>query len=191
MKILNKKMIIIALLLVAIAFSTYILLNDHKNNNSLDNTWENNNKNTVFTADVGKFRLDLPSKYVVIQAVDGETPTGSSTVIEVGQYIAYSHNVVNSPSLGKAIITATPLNGKSIDALLELYIADDTIENTQQLDIDGQQSTLLTLDGDVQKELYYFDHTGIFYVLYFENTNQSDELQAQKEAILGGFTLIE
>ncbi|MBP9820649.1 hypothetical protein KBC85_00745 [Candidatus Saccharibacteria bacterium] len=191
MKKLNIKMVIIALLFVAIAFSTYILLNDHKNNDSLVNTWENNNKNTVFTAAVGKFRLDLPSKYVVIQTIDGETPTGSSTVIEVGQYIAYLQNVVNSPSLGKAIITATPINGKSIDALLELYIADDTIKNTQQVDIDGQESTFLTLDGDVQKELYYFDHTGIFYVLYFENTNQSDELQTQKEAIIGGFTLIE
>ena len=192
MKMLNKKTIIYILLLVLIVFGIYFFVKVYKNDSTIDNSQNNSsNKSIVYIANVGKFRLDLPSMYAVIQNVDGETPTGARTVVEVGQYVAYSNNVVSSPNLGKAVITATPLNGKSIDELLELYIADDKIMSTQQVDIDAQKATFLTLDGDVQKDLYYFDETDILYVLYFENTNQSDELNAQKDSIIKGFTLIE
>ena len=192
MNMLNNKTIIYILLLVLIVFGIYFFVKVYKNDSTIDNSQNNSsNKSIVYIANVGKFRLDLPSMYAVIQNVDGETPTGARTVVEVGQYVAYSNNVVSSPNLGKAVITATPLNGKSIDELLELYIADELIMSTQQVDIDGQQATLLVLDGDVQKELYYLEQTEILYVLYFENTNQSDDLQAQKDAILKGFTLIE
>ena len=192
MKILNKKLFILIALLALIIVGLYIFSKIYQNDAILNDQQSNSiNKNTVFVANVGKFRLDLPSMYAVIQNVDGETPTGARTVIEIGQYLAYSNNVVSSPNLGKAVITATPLNGKSIDELLELYIADDKIMSTQQVDIDAQKATFLTLDGDVQKDLYYFDETDILYVLYFENTNQSDELNAQKDSIIKGFTLIE
>lgn len=192
MKLTNKKLLIFGFLVVIAVLSVYFIVKIYKND-VIINSPQNNiiNNDTVFVANVGKFRLDLPGVYAVIKNVDGDTPTGARTVIEVGQQLAYLQNVVSSPNLGKASITATPLSGKSVDELLEMYVADDEIISTQQVDIDGRQATFLVLDSDVQKDLYYFDETDIFYVLYFENTNQSDELNDQKEAILRGFTLIE
>lgn len=192
MKIINKKVLILIVLLIFIFFGVYYFAKINKNDNTINTTQNDvSNKNTIYMASVGKFRLDLPSKYAVIQNVDGQTQNGDRTVIEVGQYLSYTNNVVSSPNLGKAVITATPLKDKIIDELLELYVEDEKILSTQLIDIDGQQATYLVLDGDVQKDLYYFDNADILYVLYFENTDQSDDLSAQKEAILKGFTLIE
>lgn len=181
----NLAIIVVIIALLIVFYFTIKYLDLNSNVSSPDD-----NKSVTFDAKIGKFRLELPKDYVVINNVDGQTQNGPRTVVEIGQ-TGDSNGLVTSPYLGKAVITATPLQQKSINEVLDAYNLDEPIVSEQDVEIDSQPANLLIINGEIYKELYYFEQTDILYVLYFENTDQSDILADQKNAIIDGFTLIE
>lgn len=146
---------------------------------------------TIYQAEVGKFKLDLSSKYVVIERLDGGFEGGPATSVEVGETSTNTPNiVVTNPAQGFTIF-ARPESGATLADNDTVLALEDNEIATREDDTTFADTTarVYRIDGLFSTQHIVFVKSGIVYEItkIKEDTNQD----AMLEAVEAGFSFVD
>lgn len=145
---------------------------------------------TVYQAEIGKFKLELPAKYAVVEKLDGGFEGGPATSVEIGETSANTPNVVVTKPGGDFKIFARPLAmGETVAAYSQQYDDDDTKERQ-----DDEQFANQTARVYVGGALFSFRHVifvnegNIYEITLLEEDSSHNAMLA---AVKAGFSFVE
>jgi type II secretory pathway pseudopilin PulG len=208
---LKKILIIIAISLLAIVLGAlaYLYMNEKNTNKELSQTRTQleeehtsiessapeagtdaaaTNSNISYIAEVGKFKLDLPNNYRIVEYIDGPGEGGKGTEIDVALSSEKGAATVNNYSYTQVNIIAVPeQNFGSFSELITSRIPEDS-EYTKKdnINISGIEAQVYAAPGLDLTTYYFFEKNNIFYVIKSESSNNS-----KINDVLKGFSFVD
>ncbi len=143
-------------------------------------------KQTEYQAEVGKFTLTLPSEYKVIQQNDGGGEGGPSTQVLIAEETD-SPGVYTSSIWSQIVLSANPMEATNSSFRDRV---DNTLRNSNVLEkstttIDGVEAEVYLVGGLGTMKKIYFANNDIFYEIDMRaNTDAANE---KLEVIKNGF----
>lgn len=146
---------------------------------------------TVYEAEVGKFKLDLASKYAVVERLDGGFEGGPATSVEIGETSNNTPNVVVTNPAQAFTIFARPESGATLADNDQVLALEDNEIATREDDTTFADTTarVYRIDGLFSTQHIVFVKNGIVYEItkIKEDSKQDDVL----EAVEAGFSFVD
>jgi hypothetical protein len=150
---------------------------------------EESSPGTEYTAEVGKFSLELPAEYAIVEHLDGQFE-GRATRLSVGTYDEEDGIPTLYPTK-KVEITARPLHDHDNFSSTKQY-AEKHLENRNQLEsaeraddvtIDGVRALAYDTPGIGHSRDLFFERNGIIY-----HMEVSEKDTPVLDAVINGFS---
>lgn len=140
---------------------------------------------TVYKAEVGKFTLTLPHKYVVLEENDGGGEGGPSTSLKIGERTDVE-GVFTTQIFSTVTIYAYPLQDRSsfrqeIDGILEGGLP----QKLPSVTIDGTTAEVYHTEGLGNPKDLFFTHNNLFYRISMDHDHEPTSTQLNE--IIKGF----
>ncbi len=204
----NKKVIalivILVITLIATGFLSYLYMQQKDISASLQKTLDAANVKEVekttqtedpstkdvqytnYTAKIGKFTLQLPEKYTVVQRLDGGGEGGEATIITLAQKVKDTDTVATNYLVPTEIRAITNLHNESLESYIEAYrtglLQGATEENA--ISIDGTQARVFNVPGIGNTKYVFFTKNNVLFSASFDDTPQGN---AEFGDFVGGF----
>ncbi len=128
---------------------------------------------SAYTADIGKFTIELDSPRVIIRALDAGFEGGPITSLEIGTCLVDMTNVVDTPPTAEVKILGHPASSSSDLRSAYESRAGMALAADGTITIAGVTANKYTLDGLFQTTVVYFDNAGIGYEIELSDTNDT------------------
>ena len=144
---------------------------------------------TTYSAKIGKFSLQLPSAYAVVQDLDGGGEGGPATFISVGTKIEGNAAVINNSMFENVEIFANPNRAQfqTLQAFIDEEIPADQIVSRNNIEVAGVSAQSFELTGLAENQAIYFEKNNIFYTIKLFNS-APPERQAMLQTVISGFS---
>jgi hypothetical protein len=126
---------------------------------------------TNYTAEIGRFRIELNSPQIIIRKIDGGFEGGPVTSLQIGSCVTGETNVVDVFPTNELNVLAHP---SSTSAELKTQYESRTgssLTAAGTVAIAGETAQKYASDGLFSTTLIYFDHGGIGYEIELVDTN--------------------
>lgn len=139
---------------------------------------------TVYKAEVGKFTLTLPHKYVIIKENDGGGEGGPSTSLAIGERTD-TEGVFTTQVFSTVTLRAFPLENRGtfrqeVDSILK----DSLPQKQPAVTIDGVTAEVYRTEGFGTPKEMFFTKNNIFYRISMDEDHEPTN--AQLDAIIKG-----
>ncbi len=128
---------------------------------------------SAYTADIGKFSIELDTPRVIIRDLDAGFEGGPITSLEIGTCLADVANVVDTPPTAEVKILGHPASSSSDLRSAYESRAGMALAADGTITIAGVTANKYTLDGLFQTTVIYFDNAGIGYEIELSDTNDT------------------
>lgn len=126
-----------------------------------------------YTADIGKFSIELDDPRVIIRDLDAGFEGGPITKLEIGSCLADESNVVDTPPQTEVNILGHPASSSADLRTAYESRAGAPLTAAGTMTIDGVSANKYTGDGLFAPTLVYFDNAGIGYEIELVDTNDT------------------
>lgn len=195
----SKKVLILSIVLVITLIATgalsYLYVQQKDTTSNLQKELDAKNKKTVekaaqsndsdtkntqytnYTAKIGKFTLQLPEKYTIVQKLDGGGEGGEATVITLAQKVNKNTDIVSTNYLVPTEIKAIRnLNNESLESYIEAYrdglLQGATEENV--ISIDGVTARVFNVPEIGNTKYVFFTKNNVLFLASFDDTTQGN-----------------
>lgn len=147
--------------------------------------------NTVYQAEIGKFKLDLAAKYAVIERLDGGFEGGPATSVEIGETSTNTPNiVVTNPAQAFTVFARPESDATLADNDLVLALEDNEIATREDdTTFADTPARVYRVDGLFSIRHTVFVKNGIVYEITALNEDAVQD--AMFEAVEAGFSFVE
>ncbi len=150
-------------------------------------TGDKSKNETVYRAKIGKFTLALPSKYVVIERVDGGGEGGNSTSLLIGDDTS-SEGVAASYIYTEISMQALELGpqGTTFREYVDGALSEENPTKLPSVKIDGVTAEVYQVAGLASPRVVYFSKGDIAYKISLMDDQSKSSIE-KLDAIVAGF----